>query len=80
MRETQERWRHEMLTGPPYPKEEIVRRGKELYEREIRSKVEAGNYGKVLAIDIETGDYEIDDDLLSAVRRLRARNPDAVPY
>ncbi len=38
-----------------YPKEEFARRGKELYEREIRHQVETGNKGKFVAIDIETG-------------------------
>ncbi|MDB9420206.1 hypothetical protein PN467_06645 [Microcystis aeruginosa CS-563/04] len=38
-----------------YSKEEIARRGQELYESGIRQQVEAGNEGKILAIDIETG-------------------------
>ena len=47
---------------PRYSSDEIVRRGQEWYEREIRSKVEEGNKGKNLIIDIETGDYDLDDD------------------
>jgi hypothetical protein len=31
--------------------------------------------GKFVAVDIETGDYEVDDDDHAAVSRLRARNP-----
>jgi hypothetical protein len=62
---------------PRYTTDEIVRRGKELYEQEIRSKVEAGNKGKILVIDIETGDYEIDDDHLAAADRAHAKHPDA---
>jgi len=63
-----------------YSKEEVVRRGKELYERQIRSLVEEGNKGKMLVIDIETGEYEIDVDELAAIRRARAKRPGAVLY
>src|SRR5205823_383534 len=59
---------------------ETVQRGKELYEREIRPKVEAGNTGKTVVIDIETGEYEIDDDPMAATHRALAKHPDAALY
>lgn len=65
---------------PQYSKEEIMRRGEERYQREIRDKVEQGNEGKILVLDIDTGDYEIDDDHLQATRRALAKHPDAVLY
>ena len=65
---------------PRYSTEEIVRRGEELYEDGIRAKVEQGNTGKILVIDIETGDYEIDDDHLQATRRALAKHPGAALY
>jgi hypothetical protein len=63
-----------------YTPEEIVRRGEEIYEREIRPRVEEGNKGKFLVIDIETGAYEMDEDDLAASDRLLARNPGAELY
>lgn len=61
--------------------EEIDRRGQELYERQIRDQVETpDNIGKQIVIDIETGDYEIDDDGLKASRRLLAKHPGAALY
>ena len=60
-----------------YPKEEFARRGKELYEREIRRQVETGNEGKFVAIDIETGAWEMDAERTAAGDRLRQRLPDA---
>ena len=61
--------------------ESVTARGKALYDRQIRSKVEIEpNIGKIISIDLETGDYEIDDDLLSAGTRLRARHPYAEIY
>ena len=66
---------------PRFSNEEIVRRGEELYERELREKVETeSNIGKIAVVDIETGDYEIDDDALRASHRLLARHPGAAIY
>jgi hypothetical protein len=68
------------MPQPSYTPEEVARRGRELYETSIREKVEAGNQGKVIVIDIESGDYEIDPDHLTAAERALAKNPDAVLY
>ena len=65
---------------PKYSKEEFSRRGTELYEREIRPLVEKGNRGRVVAIDIESHDYEVADDTLEACQQLIARKPDAQPW
>jgi len=64
-------------TIPRYSKEEFARRGQDIYERTIRPRIEAGNEGKFVAIDIETGAYEIDSDDYTATERLLAREPDA---
>jgi hypothetical protein len=64
----------------PYTPEEIVRRGEEIYERDLRSRVEEGNKGKFLVIDVKTGSYELDEDDLVASDRLLARNPNAELY
>ncbi len=63
-----------------YTKEEIARRGEEIYENSIRSQVEAEFDGKILAVDIGSGDYEIDDTTLPAADRLRLRHSDAEIY
>lgn len=60
-----------------YSKEELALRGKALYESQIRQQVEASNFGKIVAIDIETGAFEVADDTLVASDRLLARCPDA---
>jgi len=62
---------------PRYSAEETARRGDEIYERTIRAQVEATHSGKVVAIDIETGAYAIDDNALRAARCLRAHHPEA---
>ena len=60
-----------------YPREEHARLGKEMYEQRVRPLVEAGNRGKIVAIDIDTGAFELADDLVTAGHRLFARLPDA---
>jgi hypothetical protein len=62
---------------PRYSKEEHARRGAELYEQQVRPLVEPGNQGKIVALDVDTGVFEVADDTLTASRRLLARLPDA---
>jgi hypothetical protein len=62
---------------PRYSKEEFARRGDEIYESQVCPQVEEGNRGKIVAIDIETGDFEVDQSEIAACDRLEARRPDA---
>ena len=61
---------------PRYSKEEFARRGDAMYQGQIGPLVESQNKGKFVAIDIDTGAYEIDADELAASDRLLARVPD----
>jgi allantoicase len=63
-----------------YSKEEFARRGNEIYESQVRLQVEEGNHGKIVAIDIETGAFEVADTPMVAVDRLYEREPDAQPW
>jgi hypothetical protein len=60
-----------------YTKEEFARRGNEIYESQVRPQVEEGNHGKIVAIDIETGAFELAKDTMTASDRLLERYPDA---
>jgi hypothetical protein len=62
---------------PRYSKEEFAQRGDDIYESQVRSQVEADNYGKIVAIDLETGDFEVDASEIAACDRLEAHHPDA---
>jgi hypothetical protein len=64
-------------TQPRYSKEEFARRGDEIYERDLRSKLEPRSNGQFVAIDIETGAYEVDPDEFAACDRLLTRIPEA---
>ncbi|HZO87185.1 MAG TPA: hypothetical protein VFB38_02520 [Chthonomonadaceae bacterium] len=64
-----------------YSAEEITRRGQEWYEKGIREKVETEeNLGKILVIDIETGEYELDEAQVAATRRAKAKHPGHLLY
>lgn len=60
------------------PREDAVRLGKEIYERDILPQVEAGHFGEYVAIDVETGDWAVADGERAAADRLRERRPQAV--
>lgn len=61
--------------------EEIARRGREIYERDIRSKkFEAEHDGEFLVVDATTGDYavgESDDEIFD---RMEGENPEGLFY
>jgi hypothetical protein len=63
-----------------YSKEELAQRGQALYDSSIRQQVEAGNNGKIVAIDIETGVFEVDENIVPATNRLFEQYPDAQPW
>lgn len=68
------------MPHPRFASAEIVQRGQALYDERIRAQVEASHRGKFLALDIETGEYEIDVDELAALQRAKAKHPDAALY
>ena len=57
--------------------DELARLGEGIFDRQVRPALRPEDDGKFVAIDVETGDYEIDEDDYAAVARLRARKPAA---
>ena len=66
-----------LVRQPRYSKEEFAQRGDEIYQSQIRSQVEEGHSGKIVAIDIETGAFELAEDIVTASAQLLTRYPDA---
>ncbi len=61
--------------------EEVARRGKTLYEQGIRAQVETEeNIGKMVIIDVETGEYDVDETGIESARRLYAKHPNTVLF
>ena len=74
---------HEYVSRRRLAPGETARLGKEIYEREIRHRVEPEHIGRVVAIDVDSGCWALGDDRTIpdedvAVGRLRAKQPDAV--
>ncbi len=68
------------MSAPPHPrysKKEFAQRGNEIYERVVQPQLTEEDAGKFVAIDIETGTFDVDVDEIAASQRLLARNPDA---
>jgi hypothetical protein len=61
------------------PPKEVEARGEQRYA-EIRDLVDAGNHGKFVVIDVETGDYEVDARDAEATLRLLAKHPGGITY
>ena len=68
------------MPHPNYSPNEIVERGRALYDQQIRDRVEAENRGRFLVINVETGEYVLDDDHLAASDRAAAKYPGAPLY
>ncbi|HEX2079179.1 MAG TPA: hypothetical protein VHG08_15750 [Longimicrobium sp.] len=64
---------------PPlrYPLDELARLGDAIYDRDVAPNAMPVEGRQFVAIDVESGAYEIDGDELTAARRVLARNPDA---
>ncbi|EGF26981.1 hypothetical protein [Rhodopirellula baltica] len=57
-------------------REEIGSRGSEIYETQLKKLLEQGSRDQFVAIDVETGDYEVADEAHAAGTRLRQRRSD----
>src|SRR5882672_11087542 len=64
-------------TTPTRPLDELAALGGVIFDRQVRPALRPEDDGKFVAIDVETGDYEMDEDDYAAVARLRARKPAA---
>src|SRR5688572_22549400 len=56
-------------------KEEFAALAKEIYYRDIRPHVIDEHRGKFLVLDVESGDYEVDAEMMNAEDRLALRHP-----
>jgi hypothetical protein len=64
-------------TDPRSSPEELARLGADVFDRQVQPALRPEDDGKFVAIDVGTGDYELDEDDYAAVTRLRNRRPSA---
>ena len=60
-------------------RKDIADVGRAMY-KEFRSEMEFTQWGRMVVIDVNTGDHEVADDDLTATLNLLERNPDAVTW
>ncbi len=65
------------IAEPRRRPDEIARLGAETFDRRVRPAIRPDDDVKFVAIDIGTGDHELDEDDYAAVTRLRNRCPSA---
>jgi len=65
---------------PQYSKDEVIQKGREIYQAELQASVETENKGKFLVLDIDSRDYEIDSNELAAITRSMEKHPDGSRY
>lgn len=63
-----------------FTSEQIVELGEEIYAQKLLDQLEPQHDGKFLALDVETGEYELDEDKLAAIDRARSKRADAPLY
>lgn len=64
-------------TEPRLSRDELARRGNDAFARRVRPALRPEDEGKFVAIDVESGSYEVDEDDHAAVTRLHRRVPGA---
>ena len=64
-------------SNPRRTPDELASLGRNIYDKQIRPALRPEDHGKFVAIDVETGDFEMDEDDYAAVTRLRSRIPTA---
>ena len=60
--------------------DEVVRRAKQLYEENLRSKLERTNMHDFVAIEPDSGDYFLGKTLSEAIQASRAAHPDRLAF
>jgi hypothetical protein len=60
-----------------YSPEEFATKGSQIYQNAILPHLSADCSGKIVAIDIETGEFAIDDTTLTAAAKVFEHSPNA---
>jgi hypothetical protein len=56
----------------------IIKKGELIYSKQLKAKLEKKYFGKIVAIDPDTGDYFLGDTILEAVKKGRKKHPETV--
>lgn len=62
---------------PRHTREEIAALGEAAFERDVAARVRGRDVRHFVAVDVDSGEYEVDADAGLAIRRLLDRQPGA---
>lgn len=68
------------MTTPESDFKKVRELGWKIYNEKIKRQVEPQEKGKFLVIDVLTGDYAVNSDLILAEVELESRQPDGAVY
>ena len=68
------------MAEPAVDIKELARRGQEYYDQHLRADLEPEHTGKFLVLDVDAGDYELDESQAAALERAIAKHPGTVFY
>lgn len=68
-----------MINGS-YTPEEVTRLGEEYYFSTLQSKLEPSDNGKYIVLDVESKDYYIDADIMTAINEAQVKHPNSLFY
>ncbi len=60
--------------------QEIARKGEEIYQKELKEKLEKEYIGKFVAIEVESGEYFLGETQMEATTKARKKFPDKITY
>lgn len=60
--------------------DEVRRQGDAIYAEQIRPHIEPQNAGKIVVLDLESGDYEMGEDDLTVSEIARKKHPNGILY
>jgi len=56
----------------------IAKKGRKIYEERLKAKLEKDFKGKIVAIEVETGDYFLGDTVSNALEKAEAKYPNKI--
>jgi hypothetical protein len=60
-------------------KEQLAAKGQAIYER-LKEELEPAHRGKIVAIEVESGEYFLGDSVVEAAKKARAKHPGKLFY
>lgn len=58
----------------------LVEQGEEIYQKQLKDKLEPDYRGQIVAIEVDSGDYFLGRNVIEATDKAKAKHPDKYFY